>query len=75
MTAYELRSVGEMIYGRGLLDWVYIRVLARDMGVSERTVHRWWHSRPDTMIPNMTKALDLLVARFNAQNREAEQPT
>ncbi|WP_085441581.1 hypothetical protein [Magnetofaba australis] len=42
MTSEELQTVGGTLYGKGLLDDVYIKALARDLNASESSVRGWW---------------------------------
>ncbi|MBF0186870.1 MAG: hypothetical protein HQL50_02990 [Magnetococcales bacterium] len=64
----DLHIVSRMVYGRGLADWVYIRVLARELSIPENTIHRWWYADTDHIAPNARLALHKLLERFNASH-------
>ncbi|MBF0622032.1 MAG: hypothetical protein HQL54_08905 [Magnetococcales bacterium] len=64
MTARELHAAAKLLYGKGVVDWVYIRVLSRDLRIPERTVYRWWNSPPDYQIPSAQFALERRIHDF-----------
>ncbi|MEO5364892.1 MAG: hypothetical protein H7831_00745 [Magnetococcus sp. WYHC-3] len=75
MFASELHTAGRMIYGDGLPDWVYIRVLSRDLGIPERTIRRWWEGHPDQYVPAARSALDRRINEFMSSRLRAEDLT
>ncbi|MBF0188071.1 MAG: hypothetical protein HQL50_09095, partial [Magnetococcales bacterium] len=56
-----------------LVDWVYIRVLARDLSVAEQTVYRWWYSSPNVDIPSADQVMQPLIMRYMANHPEMEE--
>ncbi|MBF0622595.1 MAG: hypothetical protein HQL54_11780 [Magnetococcales bacterium] len=66
MTSKDIRSIGKIIYGPGLKDWVYVRLLARSLQIPENTINRWWHGHPDDSRPAAQMALGHLLQQFIA---------
>ena len=71
--SHILRDAGRMIYGPNLQDWIYIRVLARDFGVAENTVNRWWYDETGYLAPAAQSAIANRIDRYEQSHPDRKK--